>query len=129
MVTTRGCPRTVDTQHHFCPSPHCAYYGWVGFGNVCANGHPSGGRWRQRQCVAFAERTLALAQCVIHPVTQVLAPDCAPLFLTDGFRAYLTALLTPYGQWGHPERRHTHGPAPQPRWMPLPHLLYAQVGK
>jgi transposase-like protein len=52
MVTIRGCPRTVDTQHHFCPSPHCAYYGWVGFGNVRANGHPSGGRWRQLQCVA-----------------------------------------------------------------------------
>jgi hypothetical protein len=52
MVPRRGCPRTVDTQHQFCPSPHCAYYGWVGFGNVRANGHPSGGRWRQLQCVA-----------------------------------------------------------------------------
>jgi transposase-like protein len=52
MVTIRGCPRTVDTQHHFCPSPRCAYYGWVGLGNVRANGHPSGGRWRQLQCVA-----------------------------------------------------------------------------
>jgi hypothetical protein len=27
MVTRRGCPRTVDTQYQFCPSPHCAYYG------------------------------------------------------------------------------------------------------
>jgi hypothetical protein len=34
-----------------------------------------------------------------HHVAQVLAPDCAPLFLTDGFREYLTALLTHYGQW------------------------------
>ena len=25
MVTIRGCPRTVDTQHHFCPSPHNDY--------------------------------------------------------------------------------------------------------
>jgi hypothetical protein len=33
-------------------SRHCAYYGWVGCGNVCANGHPNGGRWRQLQCVA-----------------------------------------------------------------------------
>jgi hypothetical protein len=42
----------MDTQHHFCPSPQCAYYGWVGCGNVRANGHPNGGRWRQLQCVA-----------------------------------------------------------------------------
>src|SRR6266566_7484460 len=44
------------------------------------------------------DRTLAMAQCFVHQVAQVLAPDCAPLFLTDGFRAYLTALLTPYGR-------------------------------
>src|SRR5262245_11096154 len=52
IVTIRGSPRMVDTQHHFCPSPRCDYYGWVGYGNVRANGHPSGGRWRQLQCVA-----------------------------------------------------------------------------
>jgi hypothetical protein len=52
MVPRRGCPRTVDTQHQFCPSPRCAYDGWVGFGNVRANGHPSSGRWRQLPCVA-----------------------------------------------------------------------------
>src|SRR5262249_1806556 len=66
---------------------------------------------------------------VIHHVVQVLAPDCAPLFLTDGFRAYLTALLTHYGQWGQPVRRQATGPLPKPRWMPLPGLLYAQVVK
>jgi hypothetical protein len=62
-------------------------------------------------------------------VTQVLAPECAPLFLTDGFREYMTALLTHYGQWRHPARRHAQGPTPKPRWMPLPQLLYAQVVK
>src|SRR5262249_24319294 len=56
---------------------------------------------------------------------QVLAPDCAPLFLTDGFREYLTALLTHYGHWVQPERTQTHGPTPKPRWMPRPQLLYA----
>jgi hypothetical protein len=40
-------------------------------------------------------RTLALAQRFVHQVAQVLAPDCAPLYLTDGFKEYLTALLTP----------------------------------
>jgi IS1 family transposase len=79
--------------------------------------------------INVGERTLAMAQCVVHHVTQVLAPDCVPLFLTDGFREYMTALLTHYGQGGHPERRHAHGPAPKPRWMPLPQLLYAQVVK
>src|SRR5262245_41895029 len=75
------------------------------------------------------DRTLAMAQRVVHQVAQVLAPDCAPLFLTDGFRAYLTALLTHYGQWVQLPRRQAHGPTPKPRWMPLPQLLYAQVVK
>jgi len=74
-------------------------------------------------------RTLAMAQCVVHQLTQVLAPDCVPLFLTDGFKEYATALLTHYGHWGQPARRHAHGPALKPRWMPWPGLLYAQVIK
>ena len=75
------------------------------------------------------ERTLAIAQRVVHHVAQLLAPDCAPLFLTDGFREYLTALLTHYGQWVQPPRRQSTGSMPKPRWMPLPGLLYAQVVK
>jgi IS1 family transposase len=75
------------------------------------------------------DRTGAMAQCVGHHVAQVLAPDCVPLFLTDGFREYLTALLTHYGHWVQPARRQDKGPAPKPRWMPLPELLYAQVVK
>jgi IS1 family transposase/transposase-like protein len=254
LVTIRGCPRTVDTQHHFCPSPRCAYYGWVGLGNVRANGHPSGGRWRQLQCVAcgtyflethgtplhgkrvpaellvrvvaalaeglgiravarvfevdpntvlawlieaadhleafshsllhdvqvsqvqldelyavlsavragqmteaeaierlersthwvwaaidpqsklllaidVGERTLAMAQCLVHQVVEVLAPGCVPLFLTDGLKDYSMALLTHFGHWVQPPRQRDAGPPPKPRWMPLPHLLYAQVVK
>ena len=251
---TRGRRRQVDTSTHFCPNPDCAYRGWVGWGNLRANGHPNGGPWRQLLCIAcrryfleslgtifhgkrasvdlivrviaclaeglgirgtarvfevdpntvlqwlveaaeqlqafsrhvlhdvrvrqvqldelFAllsavkdgevsaaeaierlerspqwvwvamdpesklllaidvgDRTLAMAQRLVHHVTQVLAPDCAPLFLTDGFREYLTALLTHYGHWVQPPRRQAQGPAPKPRWMPLPPLLYAQVVK
>ena len=254
MVMTRGRPRQVDTAHHFCPDPDCPYGGWLGLGNISANGHPSGGPWRQLYCsrcrgyflethgtifhgkrvsvdfivhvigclaeglgirgtarvfevdpntvlqwlvdaaeqlralsqhflhdvrvrqvqldelfallsavkdgkVSEAEaierlerspqwvwvamdpestlllaidvgnRTLAMAQRVVHQVVQVVAPDCAPLFLTDGFREYLTALLTHYGQWVQPPRRQSKGPMPKPRWMPLPGLLYAQVIK
>jgi len=254
IVPTRGRRRQVDTSTHFCPNPDCAYRGWVGWGNLRANGHPSGGPWRQLLCVAcrryfletlgtifhgkrasvelivrvvaclaegvgirgtarvfevdpntvlqwlveaaeqlqafsrhvlhdvrvtqvqldelFAllsavkagevsqtealerlerspqwvwvamdpesklvlaidggDRTLAMAQRVVHQVAQVLAPGCAPLFLTDGFREYMTALLTHYGQWVQPPRRQAQGPAPKPRWTPLPALLYAQVVK
>src|SRR5713101_4742393 len=254
IVMTRGRRREVDTSHHCCPNPDCAYHGWVGWGNLRANGHPNSGPWRQLLCVvcrgsffetlgtilhgqrvsvelivrvvaclaeglgirgtarvfevdpntvlqwlveaaeqlhAFArhvlhdvrvrqvqfdelfallsavkdgkvseaeaierlerspqwvwvamdpesklllaidvgDRTLAMAQRFVHHVVQLLAPDCAPLFLTDGFREYMTALLTHYGSWVQPPRRQDKGPAPKPRWMPLPQLLYAQVIK
>jgi IS1 family transposase len=254
MVPTRGRRRQVDTARHFCRNPDCPYRGWVGWGNLRANGHPNGGPWRQLLCVvcrryfletlgtifhgkrasvelivrviaclaeglgirgtarvfevdpntvlqwlveaaeqlrAFAQhflhdlrvqqvqldevfallsavkdgavseadaiarlermaqwvwvamdpesklllaldvghRTLAMAQWVVHQVVQVLAPDCMPLFLTDGFKEYTTALLTHYGQWVQPTRRQATGPVPKPRWRPLPQLLYAQVLK
>jgi hypothetical protein len=51
IVMTRGRRRHVDTSHHFCPNPDCAYRGWVGWGNLRANGHPSGGPWRQLLCI------------------------------------------------------------------------------
>ena len=254
IVPTRGRRRQVDTATHFWPNPDCRYRGWAGWGNIRANGHPNGGRWRQLLCIvcrryfletlgtifhgkhasvelivrvlaclaeglgirgtarvfavdpntvlqwlveaaeqlqAFSrhvlhdvrvrqvqldelfallsavkdgvvseaeaierlerspqwvwaamdpesklllaldvgDRTLAMAQRVVHQVAQVLAPDCAPLFLTDGFREYLTALLTHYGQWVQPEHRQAKGPRPKSRWMPQPGLLYAQVIK
>jgi IS1 family transposase len=254
MPPTNRRPREVDASRHFCPHAGCRYRGWLGLGNLCANGHPSGGPWRQFHCLschgyfpehhgtifhgkqvavelivrvlaclaeglgirgtarvfeidpntvlgwlveaveqlhAFSayflhelhlnqiqldelyavlsavrdgdvsaseaierlsrapqwvwvamdpeskllltidvgDRTLAMAQRVVHHVAQVLAPDCAPLFLTDGFREYVTALLTHYGHWVQPPRRQATGPTPKPRWRPLPHLLYAQVVK
>src|SRR6266436_6357065 len=254
MAPTRGRPRQVDTSQHFCPNPDCAYRGWVGWGNLSANGHPSGGPWRQLHCTAcdgyflethgtlfhgkrvtpdllvwavgalaeglgiravarvfevdpntvlhwlveaadhlkvfsqyflhdvrvtqvqldelFAllsavkigevseaeaitrlsrsphwvwvaidpvskllltidvgERTRAMAQCVVHQVTLLLAPSGVPLFLTDGNPDYVTALLAHFGHWVQPLRRQVKGPMPKPRWMPLPALLYAQVIK
>jgi hypothetical protein len=248
LVPTRGRHRQVDTARQFCPNPDCASRGGGGWGNLRANGHPTGGPWRQLRCVAchryfletlgtlfhgkrpsadrivrvigclaegmgirgtarvfegdpqtvlqgrgeaaeqlrafsqhclhgirvrqvqraalFAllsavkagegsaaaamerlerspqwvwvardpestlllalavgERTLAMAQRVVHHVTQGLAPDCAPLFLTDGLREYVTAVLTHSGHWVQPARRQDKGPAPKPRWMPLPGRL------
>jgi transposase-like protein len=254
MIFTRGRRRQVDTTGHFCPHLTCSYHGRVGFGNIRANGHPNGRRWRQMVCLgcrgyfletvgtpfhdkrvdpdklvwaitALAEgvgiravarifetnpntvlgwlveaaahleqftcyylhdlhveqvqmdelfallsavkegemseakaikrlsrsphwvwtamdpvsklivawdvglRTLAMAQRLVHQVRQVLAPACVPLFLTDGFREYVTALVGHYGQWIQPERRQDKGPQPKARWMPRPQLLYAQVVK
>jgi IS1 family transposase len=79
--------------------------------------------------IDVGQRTLTMAQGVVHQVTQVLAPGCVPLFLTDGFKEYTMALLTHFGHWVQPPRRQATGPAPKPRWMPLPALLYAQVIK
>ena len=79
--------------------------------------------------INVGDRTLAMAQRMVHQVVQVLAPGCVPLFLTDGFKEYATALLTHYGQWVQPARRQAAGPLPTPRWRPLPQLLYAQVLK
>src|SRR2546425_9679602 len=254
ITYARGRKRTIDSQNQFCPDLDCSYYGWLGRGNIRANGHPGGNPWRQFQCVsclgyfhqlhgtplhgkhvsidklvwavgALAEglgiravarvfevdpntvlqwlvevadhatafsryflhdvritqvqldelfallsavkdgevseaeagqrrarsphwvwaaidpesklllalhignRTLAMAQRLVHQVVEVLAPGCVPLFLTDGFKEYTTALLTHCGQWVQPERRQATGPAPKPRWMPCPQLRYAQVIK
>lgn len=79
--------------------------------------------------IDVGERTLAVTQRFVHHVAQVLAPDCAPLFLADGFREDTTALLTPYGRWVQPPRRQIKGPVPKPRWMPQLGLLSAQVVK
>ncbi len=82
-----------------------------------------------RLTIDVGERTLAMAQGVGPQVAQVLAPDCASLLLTDGFKEDATALLTHFGCGVQPSRRQAQGPAPKSRWMPLPALLYAQIIK
>jgi IS1 family transposase len=79
--------------------------------------------------IEVGERTLARAQRLVHQVAQVLAPDCIPVFLTDGFKPYLTAVLTHSGHWVQRPRCWATGPLPKPRWLPLPQLQYAQVIK
>jgi IS1 family transposase len=79
--------------------------------------------------IDVGERTLAIAQRLVRQIAPVVAPGCVPLFMTDGFKEYTMAVLTHFGQWVHPSRWRTPGPAPKPRWMPVPELLYAQVVK
>ena len=75
------------------------------------------------------ERSQAMAQAVLHQIAQLLAPGCIPLFLSDGNPTYLPAIVRHFGHWVQPPRCQAKGPAPKPRWMPLPELLYAQVVK
>jgi len=75
------------------------------------------------------DRTLAIAQHLVHQVVPVLAPDWVPLFMPDGLKDYTMARLTHCGPWVQPSRLQTRGPVPKPRWMPLPQRLYAQVVK
>src|SRR5215467_11451697 len=66
LVMTRGRRRQVDTSTHFCPNPDGAYRGWVGWGNLRANGHPSGGLWRQLLCVACHRYFLETLGTIFH---------------------------------------------------------------
>ena len=66
IVMTRGRRRQVDTSNQFCPNPDCAYRGWVGWGNLRANGHPGGGLWRQLLCVACRRSFLETLGTIFH---------------------------------------------------------------
>ena len=52
MPPTHRRPRAIDTSPHFCPHGDCDYRGWLGLGNLRANGPPSGGPWRQFHCTS-----------------------------------------------------------------------------
>src|SRR6266571_6253094 len=45
------------------------------------------------------ERTLAMAQAVLHHIAQLLAPGCVPLLLSDGDPNYLPAIVTHFAQF------------------------------
>lgn len=75
------------------------------------------------------DRSLACAQLLIHMIATLLSPGCVPVFFSDGWSAYGTALLTHFGHWVDMPRQHKRGASPKPRWRPLPQLQYAQVVK
>ncbi len=113
---TAGQGSDAEASAHFLRSPHWV---WVAI-------DPES---KLLLALDSGQRTLAMAQRLVHHVVQLLAPGWVPLFLTDGFKEYATALLTHFGHWVQPPRRQATGPGPQPRWMPRPELLYAQVVK
>ena len=75
----------------------------------------------------IADRSLEAAQVFIHQVSQLLAPECVPLILTDGYKPYVTAILTHFGHWV--QRFSEKGRRLPQRWVPLPDITYAQVVK
>ena len=75
------------------------------------------------------DRSEANAQLLIHGLLLILAPECIPLFLSDGLAAYANALLRHYGEWVNIPRKHKKGRSPKARFCALPRLIYAQVVK
>ena len=51
---------------HFCPHNGCGYRGWLGRGNLQANGHPSGGPWRQFHCTSCKGYFLETHGTIFH---------------------------------------------------------------
>jgi IS1 family transposase len=66
MPLTNRHPRTVDTAQHFCPHTECDYRGWLGLHNLRANGHPSGGPWRQFHCTSCGSYFLETHGTIFH---------------------------------------------------------------
>jgi hypothetical protein len=66
MPSTNRRPREIDTSRHFCPHSHWDYRGWLGLGNLRANGHPSGGPWRQFHCISCQGYFLETHGTIFH---------------------------------------------------------------
>jgi len=70
-------------------------------------------------------RTQTMAHRLIHSLRKLLAPDCLPLFTSDGLNLYFYALTAHFGRWlalsrgGHHIRR----------WQVAPGLIYGQIKK
>jgi hypothetical protein len=47
----------------------------------------------------LGSRTQHAAHLLIHSLRQLLAPDCLPLFTSDGLNVYFYALTAHFGHW------------------------------
>jgi len=77
--------------------------------------------------IEVGDRSLDMAQRLVHGVISVLAPGVVPMFLTDQLAAYGKALLTHFGSWV--ERVSEKSGRVLRRWMPDEGLRYAEVKK
>lgn len=111
------------TEHHLLTAKLlCESYGdsrvWVAFAPA----------WRLVVVLVVGKRTQENAHRLLKRVVAVTDTHI-PFCTSDQLPAYEEALLAAYGPWVQPERQGNRGRHPAPRWMPLPHLWYAQVGK
>ena len=75
--------------------------------------------------IEVGDRSLGMAQRLVHGVVSVSAPGVVPMFLTDQMVAYGKALLTHFGCWV--ERVSEKSGRTLRRWMPVGRLQYAQA--
>jgi transposase-like protein len=68
-------------------------------------------------------RTQDAAHTVVHELRQRLAPDCLPVFTSDGLNQYFYALTAHFGQWVDGVGRRVR------HWQVAAGLLYGQVKK
>ena len=68
-------------------------------------------------------RTQAAAYAFVHQLCPRLAPDCLPVFTSDGLNYYYYALTAHFGCWVQTLRRRRR------QWQVAPGLLYGQVRK
>jgi IS1 family transposase len=70
-------------------------------------------------------RTQHMAHLLIHSLRERLAPDCLPLFTSDGLNLYFYALTAHFGQWLALNHRGRNAR----RWQVAAGLIYGQVKK
>jgi IS1 family transposase len=70
-------------------------------------------------------RTQHAAHLLIHSLRQLLAPDCLPLFTSDGLNLYFYALTAHFGHWREVRRRRRN----VRQWQVAAGLIYGQVKK
>jgi IS1 family transposase len=68
-------------------------------------------------------RTQPTAHAVVHTLVKVLAPDCLPVFTSDGLKLYFYALTAHFGSWVEIIGRRTY------QWQVHTELLYGQLIK
>jgi IS1 family transposase/transposase-like protein len=84
--------------------------------------------WRLVVAFVIGKRTQESANLLLDR-TNAVTDEHIPFFTSDRLPEYAEALLHTYGTWFQPERNGARGRHPNPRRVPLPGLLYAQVVK
>ena len=74
-------------------------------------------------------RDETLAQELVAETASRLSANCHPLWVTDGWKVYIYALLLQFHLLVYQIKRRGRGRPPNPKMIPLPSLRYAQLVK